>query len=78
MTYAEKKWGDCSKAVAYQFNFVKLVYGYPTDRYIDYYYLCPKSVALRKEKIMNIRNLHFRKIKIIIFLTRTTAVCPKN
>ena len=42
MTYAEKKWGDCSKAVAYQFNFVKLVYGYPTDCYDDYFYLCPK------------------------------------
>lgn len=38
MTYAEKKWGDCSKAVAYQFNFVKLVYGYPTDCYDDYFY----------------------------------------
>ena len=52
MTYAEKKWGDCSKAVAYQFNFVKLVYGYPTDRYIDYYYLCPKCeccIAQRKD-----------------------------
>lgn len=42
MTYAEKKWGDCSKAVAYQFNFVKLVYGYPIDCYDDYFYLCPK------------------------------------
>lgn len=31
MTYAEKKWGDCSNAVAYQFNFVKLVYGYSDD-----------------------------------------------
>lgn len=42
MTYAEKKWGDCSKAVAYQFNFVKLVYGYSADCYDDYFYLCPK------------------------------------
>lgn len=42
MTYAEKKWGDCSKAVAYQFNFVKLVYRYSADCYDDYFYLCPK------------------------------------
>lgn len=30
-TFAEKTWGDCSKAVAYQFNFVKLVYRYSAD-----------------------------------------------
>lgn len=41
-TYAQKKWGDCSKAVAYQFNFVKLVYGYSSDCYDDYFYLCSK------------------------------------
>lgn len=50
MTYAEKKWGDCSKAVAYQFNFVKLVYGYPTDCYDDYFYLCPKCKNEIKQK----------------------------
>lgn len=41
-TYAEKMWGDCSKAVAYQLNFVQLCYGYGTDCYDDYYDLCPK------------------------------------
>ena len=78
-TYAEKKWGDCSKAVAYQFNFVKLVYGYPPIAIlIIIIFVLSASVALRKEKIMNIRNLHFPKTRIFIFLTRTTAVCPKN
>ena len=42
MTYAEKKWGNCNKAVAYQFNFVKLVYRYSADCYDDYFHLCPK------------------------------------
>lgn len=68
MTYAEKKWGNCSKAVAYQFNFVKLVYRYSADCYDDYFYLCPKCKnEIKQKKTMNIRNRHFRKIKIIIF-----------
>lgn len=50
MTYAEKKWGDCSKAVAYQFNFVKLVYRYSADCYDDYFYMCPKCKNEIKQK----------------------------
>ena len=49
-TYAQKKWGDCSKAVAYQFNFVKLIYGYSTDCYDDYFYLCPACETEIKQK----------------------------
>lgn len=49
-TYAEKKWGDCSKAVAYQFNFVKLVYRYSADCYDDYLYLCSKCKNEIKQK----------------------------
>lgn len=41
-TYAEKNWGDCSKAVAYSLNFVQLCYAYGNDRYADYFELCPK------------------------------------
>lgn len=40
-TYAEKSWGDCSKAVAYSLNFVQLCYGYGNDCYMDYFELCP-------------------------------------
>lgn len=50
MTYAEKHWGDCSNAVAYQFNFVKLCYGYPSDCYNDYFELCPKCESVIKQK----------------------------
>ena len=50
MTYAEKKWGNCSNAVAYQFNFVKLVYRYSADCYDDYFYLCPKCKNEIKQK----------------------------
>ncbi len=50
MTYAEKKWGKCNKAVAYQFNFVKLVYRYSADCYDDYFYLCPKCKNEIKQK----------------------------
>ncbi len=50
MTYAEKKWGNCSKAVAYQFNFVKLVYRYSADCYDDYFHLCPKCKNEIKQK----------------------------
>lgn len=50
MTYAEKKWGNCEKAVAYQFNFVKLVYGYSTECYDDYFYLCPECQSEIKQK----------------------------
>lgn len=41
-TFAEKHWGDCSKAVAYQLNFVQMCNSYPTDCYNDYYELCPE------------------------------------
>ena len=41
MTFAEKNWGNCEKAVAYQLNFVQLCYGYGNDCYDDYYNLCP-------------------------------------
>ncbi len=41
-TFAEKNWGDCSKAIAYEFNFVQMCYGYDSDCYDDYYNLCPK------------------------------------
>lgn len=34
-TFAEKNWGDCSKAVAYQLNFVKLCYC--NDMYNDFW-----------------------------------------
>lgn len=50
MTYAEKKWGNCGKAVAYQFNFVKLVYRYSADCYDDYFYLCHKCKNEIKQK----------------------------
>lgn len=50
MTYAEKKWGNCEKAVAYQFNFVKLCYGYSNDCYNDYFYLCSKCGRPIKQK----------------------------
>ena len=49
-TYAEKKWGNSSKAVAYQFNFVKLVYRYSADCYDDYFHLCPKCKNEIKQK----------------------------
>ncbi|MGN1442948.1 MAG: hypothetical protein ACI4XE_03775 [Acutalibacteraceae bacterium] len=39
-TYAEKNWGDCSKAVAYSLNFVQLCYAYESDCYADYFELC--------------------------------------
>ena len=39
-SYAEKKWGNCKNAVAYQFNFVQFCYGYGNDCYDDYYNLC--------------------------------------
>lgn len=49
-TFAEKTWGDCSKAVAYQFNFVKLVYRHSADCYDDYFYLCSKCKNEIKQK----------------------------
>lgn len=57
MTYAEKKWGNCEKAVAYQFNFVKFIYGYSTDCYDDYFYLCPEC----KSEIMQIKDYEYPK-----------------
>lgn len=41
-TYAEKKWGDCSKAVAYELNFVQLCYTTGSRRWDeDYEIICP-------------------------------------
>ena len=41
-TFAEKNWGDCSKAVAYELNFVQMCYGYPTVALAEYYKsICP-------------------------------------
>ena len=41
MTFAEKTWGDCKNAVAYQLNFIQLCYGYDSDCYNDYFNICP-------------------------------------
>ncbi len=39
-TFAEKNFGDCSKAVAYALNFVQMCYSYGSDCYDDYYDCC--------------------------------------
>lgn len=50
-TFAEKKWGNCNNAVAYQFNFIQFCYGYETDCYDDYYSLCDKcGYAINQKK----------------------------
>ncbi len=50
MTYAEKHWGNCDNAVAYQLNFVQLCYGYDSDMYNDYYKLCEKCCYAETQK----------------------------
>ena len=41
-TFAEKNWGDCSKAVAYELNFVQMCYGYTSVSAADYFQsICP-------------------------------------
>lgn len=50
LTYAEKKWGNCDSAVAYQLNFVKFCYGYDSDSYDDYYILCEKCKSSMTQK----------------------------
>lgn len=48
-TYAEKKWGDCSKAVAYELNFVQMCYR--NSSWTDYYdVLCHKCNKARQSK----------------------------
>ncbi len=37
MTYAEKYWGDCSNAVAYELNFVQMCYGCDNDCVSDFF-----------------------------------------
>ncbi len=37
MTFAQKNWGDCSKAVAYELNFVQQCDGYENETYYDYF-----------------------------------------
>lgn len=36
-TYAEKHWGNCNEAVAYNLNFVQMCYGYDSDASADFY-----------------------------------------
>ena len=66
-TFAEKKWGNCNNAVAYQFNFIQFCYGYETDCYDDYYSLCDKcGYAINQKKTTNSLKVVFRK-KITIY-----------
>ena len=37
LTYAEKKWGNCSKAVAYELNFVQMCYSSESRCWSDFY-----------------------------------------
>lgn len=56
-TFAEKNWGDCSKAVAYCLNFVQMCYGSTDKDYTDYYKIeCPVC-----EKAVQISDLIFPK-----------------
>ncbi len=64
-TFAEKNWGDCSKAVAYSLNFTQMCYGYDNVFWGDYFssicphyddmsiqkldYECPKSGFSKKD-----------------------------
>lgn len=49
-TYAEKKWGDCSKAVAYELNFVQMCYTSGSVSWSDYYdVLCEKCNKLQQK-----------------------------
>lgn len=51
MTYAQKHWGDCSNAVAYQLNFEGMCFGYPSDTINEYY-----SFPCEHCEINNIQN----------------------
>ena len=63
-TYAEKKWGDCSKAVAYELNFVQMCYTSGSQSWLDNYdALCDKCNKISQKKISHIlKNLFLKKI----------------
>lgn len=50
-TYAEKIWGDCSEAVAYELNFVQMCYASESASWLDYYdVLCDKCNKIKQRK----------------------------
>ncbi|MCM1544343.1 MAG: hypothetical protein NC110_03495 [Ruminococcus sp.] len=50
-TFAEKNWGDCSKAVAYELNFVQMCYTSGSCRWQDYYeVLCDECDEMIQSK----------------------------
>lgn len=56
-TYAEKNWGDCSKAVAYNLNFVQMCYS-PGNVPRSEYYKFACDVCQREEQI---KDFEYRK-----------------
>lgn len=50
-TFAEKHWGDCSKAVAYNLNFVQMCYVSGSCKWTDYYdIMCEECVKTVQSK----------------------------
>lgn len=58
LTFAEKYWGDCSKAVAYTLNFVQMSYASDSFTWTDYFdSVCPHYEDLS----IQIKNFEFPK-----------------
>ncbi len=57
MTYAEKHWGDCSKAVAYSLNFVQMCYSPGNAKRTEFYSIICDACENEKQY----KNFEFRK-----------------
>lgn len=61
-TYAEKKWGDCSKAVAYSLNFVQMCYSPDNVSWSEYYTtICDECQCKIQSKNFEYRKSDFSK-----------------
>ncbi len=54
MTFAEKNWGDCSEAVAYELNFVQQCDVYDNETYYDYF-VEDCTCGLKNRQIKNLQ-----------------------
>ena len=68
-TYAEKNWGDCSKAVAYNLNFTQMCYSPGNVPRSEFYKVaCNNCLRDEQHKEFEYRKSDFSKKEIILLL----------
>ncbi len=77
MTFAEKNWGDCSKAVAYELNFVGQCLGYDNDNDDAFVEDCTCGLKTHQEKDLKCPKSGVLKKDYFVFYNGESCVSEK-